>query len=285
MKKVCVISNDFKDKDLVLTKRITNYLNERGCETVVAMTKWDDEKEEWSKPEGIPTDAECILVLGGDGTLLQAARHSYGLNIPLLGINLGALGFLAEVNSDCLDDALQQLMDGDYSVEERMMLEGSILTKEGEIITSVALNDIVVNRIGSLQIVYFDVWLNNTLLKRYNADGCIVSTPTGSTGYNLSAGGPVIDPTSDAMVMTNICPHNLFNRGVVLAGNKLITIVIPGDRQGRNQQVEATFDGCFKVKLNTGDCLNISQAPCTTKIIRLEPTSFMEVLHKKMSLS
>ena len=165
-----------------------------------------------------------------------------------------------------------------------MMLEGTVITKDGEI-SSVALNDIVVNRTGSLQIVRFDVWLNNTLLKRYNADGCIVSTPTGSTGYNLSAGGPVIDPTSDAMVMTNICPHNLFNRGVVLSGKKLITIVIPGDRQGRNQQVEATFDGCFKVKLNTGDCLNITMAPCTTKIIRLEPTSFMEILHKKMSLS
>ena len=284
MKKVCVISNDFKDKDLTLTRRITDYLNERGCETAVVMTKWDFEKEEWTKPEGIPMDAECILVLGGDGTLLQAARHSYGMHIPLLGINLGTLGFLTEVNSDDLEESLQQLLDGDYTVEDRMMLEGTVITKDGEI-SSVALNDIVVNRTGSLQIVRFDVWLNNTLLKRYNADGCIVSTPTGSTSYNLSAGGPVIDPTSDAMVMTNICPHNLFNRGVVLSGKKLITIVIPGDRQGRNQQVEATFDGCYKVKLNTGDCINITMAPCTTKIIRLEPISFMEILHKKMSQS
>ena len=132
MKKVCVISNDFKDKDLALTNRITTYLNERGCETLVAMTKWDCDKEEWTKPEGIPTDAECILVLGGDGTLLQAARHSYGLHIPLLGINLGTLGFLTEVNSDGLEDALQQLLDGDYSVEDRMMLECSVLTKEGK---------------------------------------------------------------------------------------------------------------------------------------------------------
>lgn len=282
MKKVCVISNDFKDKDLVITKRITTFLNERGCETVVVMTKWDYETEKWTKPEGIPEDAECILVLGGDGTMLQAARHSYGMNIPLLGVNLGTLGFLTEVDSNYVEDALQQLLEGDFAVEERMMLEGTIITPEKEI-SSVALNDIVVNRTGSLQTVRFDIWLNNVLLKRYNADGCIVSTPTGSTGYNLSAGGPVVDPTSDAMVMTNICPHNLFNRGVVLAGNKLITIVIPGDRQGRNQQVEATFDGSFKVKLNTGDCINITMAPCTTKIIRLEPISFMEILHKKMS--
>lgn len=282
MKKVCVVSNDFKDKDLVITNRITTFLNERGCETAVVMTKWDYETEKWTKPEGIPEDAECILVLGGDGTMLQAARHSYGMNIPLLGVNLGTLGFLTEVDSNYVEDALQQLLEGDFAIEERMMLEGTIITPEKEI-SSVALNDIVVNRTGSLQTVRFDIWLNNVLLKRYNADGCIVSTPTGSTGYNLSAGGPVVDPTSDAMVMTNICPHNLFNRGVVLAGNKLITIVIPGDRQGRNQQVEATFDGSFKVKLNTGDCINITMAPCTTKIIRLEPISFMEILHKKMN--
>ena len=282
MKKVCVVSNDFKDKDLVITNRITTFLNERGCETAVVMTKWDYETEKWTKPEGIPEDAECILVLGGDGTMLQAARHSYGMNIPLLGVNLGTLGFLTEVDSNYVEDALQQLLEGDFTIEERMMLEGTIITPEKEI-SSVALNDIVVNRTGSLQTVRFDIWLNNVLLKRYNADGCIVSTPTGSTGYNLSAGGPVVDPTSDAMVMTNICPHNLFNRGVVLAGNKLITIVIPGDRQGRNQQVEATFDGSFKVKLNTGDCINITMAPCTTKIIRLEPISFMEILHKKMN--
>lgn len=284
MKKICVISNDFKDKGLKMTGRITGFLEERGCETVVAMTKWDSETEKWTKPEGIPADADCILVLGGDGTLLQAARHSYGMNIPLLGVNLGTLGFLTEVDGEHLEESLQQLLDGDYSVEERMMLEGTVITKDGEI-SGVALNDIVVNRTGSLQIIRFDVWLNNVLLKRYNADGCIVSTPTGSTGYNLSAGGPVIDPTSEAMVMTNICPHNLFNRGVVLSANKLITIVIPGDRQGGNQQVEATFDGCFKVKLNTGDCINITMAPSTTKIIRLEPTSFMEILHKKMSQS
>lgn len=284
MKKVCVISNDFKDKDLVITNRISEYLNARNCETVVVMTKWDYETEKWTKPEGIPEDAECILVLGGDGTLLQAARNSYGMHIPLLGVNLGTLGFLTEVDSNHLEEALQQLLDGDYSVEERMMLEGTVITKDGES-SSIALNDIVVHRTGSLQTVRFDIWLNNVLLKRYNADGCIVSTPTGSTGYNLSAGGPVVDPTSDAMVMTNICSHNLFNRGVVLSGNKLITIVIPGDRQGRNQPVEATFDGCYKVKLNTGDCINITMAPCTTKIIRLEPVSFMEILHKKMSQS
>ena len=284
MKKVCIISNDYQDKELVVTNRIADYLNERGCETVNCLINWDFELNQWTKPEYIPADADCMLVLGGDGTLLQAARNSYGMHIPLLGINLGTLGFLTEVDEEHLEEALQQLIDGNYTVEDRMMLQGTVFTTSGEI-HNIALNDIVVNRTGSLQIVRFDVCLNNELLKRYNADGCIVSTPTGSTGYNLSAGGPVVDPTSNAMVMTNICPHNLFNRGVVLSGNKVITIVIPGDRHGNNQQVEATFDGCFKVKLNTGDYINITMAPSTTKIIRLKPTSFMEILHKKMSLS
>ena len=284
MKKVAIISNDYKDKDLVMTKRIAKFLNERGCETVNSLIKWDFDLGQWTKPEGIPADADCILVLGGDGTLLQAARNSYGMHIPLLGVNLGTLGFLTEVDEEHLEDSLQQLVDGKYTVEDRMMLQGVVHTANGEVY-NVALNDIVVNRTGSLQIVRFDVSLNGELLKRYNADGCIVSTPTGSTGYNLSAGGPVIDPTSHTMVMTNISPHNLYNRGVVLSGKKTITITIPGDRQGNNQQVEATFDGCVKVKLNTGDHIDITMAPCTTKIIRLKPTSFLEILHKKMGLS
>lgn len=284
MKKVCIISNDYKDKGFAMTNRIATYLNERGCETVNCLIQWDFELGQWTKPEGIPLDADCILVLGGDGTLLQAARNSYGTHIPLLGVNLGTLGFLTEVDEEHLEEALQQLLDGNYAVEERMMLQGTVYTDSGEI-HNVALNDIVVNRTGSLQIIRFDVCLNDELLKRYNADGCIISTPTGSTGYNLSAGGPVVDPTSNAMVMTNISPHNLYNRGVVLSGNKTITIVIPADRQGNNQQVEATFDGCVKVKLNTGDHINVTMAPCTTKIIRLKPISFLEILHKKMGLS
>lgn len=284
MKKVSIISNDYKDKNLAMTNRIAKYLNDRGCETVNSLIKWDFELGQWSKPEGIPSDADCILVLGGDGTLLQAARNSYGMHIPLLGVNLGTLGFLTEVDEEHLEESLQQLLDGDFMVEERMMLQGVVYTASGEI-HNVALNDIVVNRTGSLQIVRFDVCLNDELLKRYNADGCIVSTPTGSTGYNLSAGGPVVDPTSNAMVMTNISPHNLYNRGVVLSGNKVIKIAIPEDRQGNNQQVEATFDGCVKVKLNSGDHIDITMAPCTTKIIRLKQTSFLEILHKKMGLS
>ncbi len=284
MKKICVISNDHKDKGLVLTKRITNYLTIKGCETVVSLINWDYETERWTKPENIPSDADYILVVGGDGTLLQVARHTYGMNIPLLGINLGNLGFLTEVDAPHLEESLQKLLDGEYIIEERTMLQGVVHTKEGEI-RDIALNDVVVNRTGSLQIIYFDVFLNREFVKQYKADGYIVSTATGSTGYNLSAGGPILDPTSDTMVMINICPHNLFNRGVVIPKDKLVTIVIPEDRQGQNQQIDATFDGCVKWKLNTGDYIDITTAPLTTKIIRLEAMSFMKILHNKMSPS
>ncbi|MCD8129921.1 MAG: NAD(+)/NADH kinase [Lachnospiraceae bacterium] len=282
IRRVCVLSNDYKDQGLKLTHRIEDYMKAHGGEVSVVLTKWDFEKEEWVRPEQIPEDSQCILVIGGDGTMLQAARNSYGMGIPLLGINRGTLGFMTEVDSDHLEDSLEQLITGDYSVEERMMLEGEIERRSGEIISSAALNDIVINRAGSLQTVRFDIWLNHQLLRRYNADGCIISTPTGSTAYNLSAGGPVIEPTAKAMCMTNICPHNLFNRGVVMSGKQLITLVIPGDRQGRDQPVEVAFDGTFKVRLHTGDSIDITEAKSTTRIIRLEPTSFMETLHKKM---
>ncbi len=282
MKKICVISNDHKDKELVLTNRITNYLNLKGCETVVSLIKWDFELEQWTKPENVPADADYILVVGGDGTLLQVARHTYGMNIPLLGINLGRLGFLTEVDEPHLEESLQKLLDEEYTIEERTMLQGTIHTKNGEF-HNVALNDIVVNRTGALQIVYFDVFLNREFVRKYKADGYIVSTATGSTGYNLSAGGPILDPESDSVVMINICPHNLFNRGVVLPKDKLITILISEDKQEQNQQVDATFDGCDKFKLNSGDYIDITTAPFTTKIIRLESVSFMKILHNKMS--
>lgn len=283
IRKICVLSNDYKDRGLVLTHRIEDYMRSHGGEVSVVFTKWDFEKEEWTRSEEIPADSQCILVIGGDGTMLQAARNSYGMGIPLLGVNKGTLGFMTEIDSENLENSLEQLLLGDYMVEERIMLEGEIERRNGEIISNIALNDIVINRAGSLQTVRFDVWLNNSLLRRYNADGCIISTPTGSTAYNLSAGGPVIEPTAMAMCMTNICPHNLFNRGVVMSGKQLITLVNPGDRQGRDQPVEVAFDGAFKVRLHTGDCIDITQAKSTAKIIRLEPTSFMETLHRKMS--
>lgn len=283
MKKICIISNDFKDKGLSITNRIINYMKERGCESVVSMTKWDFDKEEWTKPEGIPADAEAILVLGGDGTLIQAARNSYGMHIPLLGINLGTLGFLTEVDCNYLEDALQQLLDGDYAVEDRMMLEGTVITKDGREITSIALNDIVVNRSGSLQIVRFDIWLNNALLKRYNADGCIVSTPTGSTGYNLSAGGPIVEPSAEVTLLTPVCAHTLQTRSVILRAEDRIVIRIR-EREGKAvQPVEVCFDGNKNLALMPGDEVHITKSGMVTSIIKLKETSFLDVLNRKMS--
>ncbi|MFI3237339.1 MAG: NAD(+)/NADH kinase [Lachnospiraceae bacterium] len=282
MKSFCIISNELKDKDLLITKRIVAYLEAHACKFTLLYLKWEKTLDAWSTFPTIPKDAEVILVLGGDGTVMQVARETYGMDIPILGINLGALGYLTEVNCDQVEGALEQLILDDYNIEERMMLKG-VVEKKSHKESFIALNDVIVNRSGSLQILYFKVWLNEQLLSHYKADGCIVSTPTGSTGYNLSAGGPIVDPTSKTIVMTTICSHNLFNRGIVLSGDKEVTIEATLDKQGSRQNMQVTFDGNENIHIETGDLVHITQAEHTTKLIRLEMISFIDLLYKKMS--
>ncbi len=280
MKRICMITNRAKDKDLLIHTRVREFLLSNSCEIEEIYLHWDSEVGNWSGIDIEDIKADCLLVLGGDGTMMQVARHFYGCGIPLLGINLGNLGFLTEIDSRNIEKPLSQLLQDEFYIEKRMLLEGTIQTKK-ECISGLALNDIVVNRAGALQIITFDVFLNEQLLKRYKADGCIVSTATGSTGYNLSAGGPVLDPTCEAIVMTNICPHDLFNRGVVLSSEKVVKIVIPKEGE-KNWQIEASFDGCKTVKMEVGDSIEIRKAKEYVDIIRLQNTSFLEILHEKM---
>lgn len=230
------------------------------------------------------TKADCALVLGGDGTLLRAARTLMDSGIPLLGINLGTLGYLAEVESGCVEEAVEKLIRDEYVREERMMLSGSILAGEAEKAEKqYALNDIVISRCGTLQILNVRIYVNNQFLKDYYADGVIVAAPTGSTGYNLSAGGPIVEPSANLLLLTPICPHTLNTRSIVFSPEDEITVEIPAAKDGQEQVVEANFDGSYKVALKTGDRILIHRADKTTGILRLNTESFLAVLHKKMS--
>ena len=145
-----------------------------------------------------------------------------------------------------------------------------------------ALNDVVVSRSGSLQIIRYNIYVNGQLLNSYNADGMIVTTPTGSTGYNLSAGGPLVDPGAELILMTPICPHSLNQRSIVLSSKDVIEIEIPQGKDGENQTVEVNFDGSKVVKMEAGDRIRVCKSPKTIEFIRLNKVSFLEVLHKKM---
>lgn len=221
-------------------------------------------------------------MLGGDGTVLRAARNMMDGEAPLLGINLGTLGYLAEVESAAVEQALDRLLADEFVREERMMLSGRIFAGE-EQEQQFALNDIVISRCGSLQIVNVRIYVNGRFLNDYCADGVIVATPTGSTGYNLSAGGPIVEPSASLLLLTPICPHTLNTRSIVFSPEDEISVEIPMGKDGGEQMVEANFDGSHKAAMHTGDRLVIRRADKTTGILRLNTESFLTVLHKKMS--
>ena len=206
---------------------------ESGCSCKIQV-RTDSEVQKWmyTNASEIPAETECILVLGGDGTLIEAARDTIELDIPLLGINLGALGFLAEVEKANIEHALGLLIQDEYQIENRMMLNGQIYRGAECIESSHALNDIVITRSGSLQIIHFHIYVNGQFLKGYDADGVIVSTPTGSTGYSMSAGGPIVEPKAKLIVVTPICPHTLSTRSIVFSAEDEIVIEMIAGKKG-----------------------------------------------------
>ena len=235
-------------------------------------------------PALIPEDTQCLLVLGGDGTLLQAARDVVHREIPMLGINLGTLGFLAEIDKTSIYTALDKLFADDYEIEERMMLTGTVW--RGDKITGqdVALNDIVISRVGPpLRVIGFNNYVNDGYLNSYNADGIIIATPTGSTGYSLSCGGPIISPNAAMTVMTPIAPHTLNTRSIIFPEDDVITVELGEGRRQIQENGLASFDGDVEVPMSTGDRIVIKKASVSVKILKLNHLSFVEVLRQKMS--
>ncbi len=281
MKYFYLITNEVKDPEGFYTRKITAYLAAHGGKVVC--TEHAASYPKLCKPDlAKPEVPDCILVLGGDGTLLRAARNLLNQDIPLLGINLGTLGYLAEVEIAAIEEALDKLLADRFTREERMMLEGQV-RRQDMAEQNYALNDIVISRCGSLQVLTFQIYVNGQFLNSYSADGMIVATPTGSTGYNMSAGGPIVEPGASLLLLTPICPHTLNTRSIVLAPDDEIRIEIPKGKDGQRQAVEASYDGSHKVRLQTDDSIVIRRADKTTGILKLNTESFLTVLHKKMS--
>lgn len=283
MKHFLIYTNRHKDGDMTTTGRIRRYLEGQGQCVSVKVEEGDWKERSVSEGTDIPLDADCIVVLGGDGTVLQAARETRQLNIPIIGVNLGTLGYMTEIELSNLEESLDRLIRGDYVQESRMMLNGKAFLGKGKTEEGWALNDIVISRSGPLQIIKFNIYVNGQFLNDYNADGMIVTTPTGSTGYNLSAGGPLVEPRARLIMLTPICPHSLNQRSIILSPEDVIEIEIPQGREGRVQTVEARFDGNHAIPLCTGDRIRIVQSEKMTEFLRLNQVSFLEVLHKKMS--
>ncbi len=273
MKHFFVITNEQKDPHRVVTNRLCDSLRKKGCDVL-------DDKA-CADVSDIPGEMEAVIVLGGDGTMLQAARDTADRDLALIGVNLGTLGYLTEIEEDHMEEALKRIVSDDFQLEERMMLHGEIVGENACV--NEALNDIVITRKGPLQVVHYAIYVNGKLLREYSADGVIVSTPTGSTGYNLSAGGPIVEPKAQMIVITPICPHTTNTRSVILSPEDEVMIEIAPGRDGRQQELEAYFDGSFHVGIHTGDQVYIRRSNRLKKFIRLDQESFLQVLHTKMN--
>ena len=274
MERFFIVTNDGKDPDFTVTDRVKNLLLRAGKTTYLC--KKDTEKR--IVKEAIPEKIDCVIVIGGDGSLIEAARVFHAKEIPILGINMGTLGYLTEVEVNDIDEALTRLIKGDYALESRMMIEGAF--KDGD--RDVALNDIVVSRKGVLRVLHFKLYVNGELLNSYEADGIIISTPTGSTAYNLSAGGPIVEPTASMIGITPICSHALNTSSIVLSAEDEIVIEIGRGRNGTVEEVFTTFDGADMVSLKTGERVIIRRSSADTKIVKLSKIGFLEILRRKM---
>lgn len=218
---------------------------------------------------------DAILSLGGDGTLLRGAQAAVKWNVPLLGVNLGRVGFLAEAEPENIEDVLQQLLEGDYTLEERDLLSVETATERW-----LALNDVVVSRGGYARLITLDALVDGECAGRYVADGLVVTTPTGSTGYSLSAGGPIVSPHVDCMVITPICAHSLQHRPCVVPGSADIRLELGTDAE---QQASLQVDGQSYALLKAGDWVNIHKAEEKIRLVRTRPRQFFQLVRDKLA--
>ncbi|MBR6382346.1 MAG: NAD(+)/NADH kinase [Lachnospiraceae bacterium] len=287
MKQILIYTNAHKDPKLAVTERVEEYLHFRGVKTTVCIS---DKKRAESMSAEITAEeacgAEMIIVLGGDGTVLKAAREARKLEIPIAGVNLGKVGYLTEIEPSRLEDSLSRFLDGDFFVESRMMLQGVILQteKNGMPVTrqSLALNDVVISRYGGIRIMKLPIYVDGLFLHEYHADGIILTTPTGSTGYNLSAGGPLVEPGARSITLTPVCPHTLNQRSIVFSGDNRIELPIPEGAEHEAQTMELSFDGSDRYILHSGDQVTVGRSEEVTLFAKLEHTSFLDTLHKKL---
>lgn len=278
MDKFCVITNFIKDENFTVTKLIKEFLEINGKECFLT----NNIKNNFTDFSLVPEDTQCAIVLGGDGTLIQTVNNIQMTNIPILGINLGTLGFLTDVEKSDIQSALLALINDEYSIENRIMLDGIVYTNDKIRFNSMSLNDIIVTRTGFSRIISVSIYVNDEFVDCYKGDGVIISTPTGSTGYNLSAGGPIVSPQSDVMIITPICPHSLNKRSIVVPASDLIKAQISLSKKTQEQEAMLTFGGNESTYLKTDDMIVISKSSRKVKIIKLNGTSFFKILRNKI---
>lgn len=285
MRQFYLIMNPDKEHVEEVAGSISRYLESNGCVCSCAIQGESLENGpksyKYTDASQIPPETECVITLGGDGTLIQAARDLAGRQIPIIGVNLGTLGYLTQISrKEDINQMLHDLIHDQYCVERRMMLKGSVYRDGKKLYEDRALNEIVLNRRNMFCALKFKIYVNGDCLNNYTADGMIVATPTGSTAYNLSAGGPIVEPAARMTILTPICPHALNIRSIVFPAEALIEIEMSGSDDSGQVVV---YDGDAVWDVKPGDRIQIEEAKTGTLLIKLKNVSFLDNLREKMT--
>ena len=283
MTKIGIIVNHSTRAAEVDIDKVCAYIEEKGGSFHRLKVKSGSAElmENFTDITDLPKDADCVMVLGGDGTIIQAARELAETGVPILGVNLGTVGFLAEVELAHIYKAIDAVMAGKYKLEKRFMLKGSVIKDAKIVYEANALNDIVVARGNLVRAISTTVYIDGNPMSSLHGDGIIVTTPTGSTGYNISAGGTIILPDAEVFGIHPICPHSLNSRGVITSSAAKIDIDVEWNKRSEPDEAIVSFDGNKGIRLMPGDKVQIMKSELTVPFLRINDFNFFESYRKK----
>jgi NAD+ kinase len=261
-------------------KKLQDWLQNKGVKVYSEEMSPKGRMNEFSEDSSLTNDnIKCLVVLGGDGTMLGAARKVGRYGIPILGVNLGGLGFLTGIPLNRLYPCIEMVLNDRLEIEQRLMLETKVMREGTEACIFPTLNEVVINKGALARIIDLDVYINNEFLTTFRADGLIISTPTGSTGYNLAAGGPILYPTISNVILTPICPFTLTNRPLILPDSMVVSITMGKESE---EKVSLTFDGQVGFDLLHGDKVLICKSESRIKLFKSPDQTYFEILRAKM---
>lgn len=285
MKRIGIITKRNKPEAVTVVKNLVEWLRRKKIEVYI-----EEEMGNLLGPscvgpylisvEGkeLPSHVEMMIVLGGDGTLLSVARQVWNRDIPILGVNLGGLGFLTEISLEELHGILERVIQGDFKTDERDVLNAGVIRKGERIADFTVLNDAVINKGALARIIDLEISINGEYLTTFQSDGLIISTPTGSTAYNLSAGGPIVYPSLHTLVITPICPHTLTNRPIVIPDDVEVRALL----KSKQQEVILTLDGQQGFPLEFEDVVQLRKAEGRILLIKSPHRNYFELLREKL---
>lgn len=284
--KIVLSSNPYRDKGLRVALEARRVLEHSGAQTVLCLPFQPKKGDRLDLPRQVPLSlldkelptADLLVCFGGDGTILHAARDATLHGVPILGVNMGSVGFMAELERSELP-LLAPLAHGMYTIEERMMLDVKVLRGEKVVSQDMALNDAVISKGSMARVAEMEVFADRVKVTGITGDGVIVATPTGSTAYSMSAGGPIVEPTSKSIVVTPVCAHQLTARAMVLAPERIVTVQLP---RGNRKYLYLSVDGGKAVRLTGGDRVEIGSSQRATQLVRLADRSFYQIINQKL---